>query len=139
MINLVPETYSAPPAARRRYIWRTMAMLFVLIALFTGFYALGGEEGGSGPLNVAMMAVCIAFTAGSIYELVTLIRELDELQQRIHILAWAIGCGLAVTVTFLWGVATVLVGAPAFESMMAVVVAVPGYYLSLFFVSQSYR
>lgn len=138
MINLVPETYSAPPAARRRYIWRTTAMMLVVVVLSAGFYALGGGEQGAGALNLAMLAVCIAFAAAATYELIALIRALDELQQRIHILAWAIGCGLAVMVSFLWGVASVLTGAPAFESMMSVVVATPSYYISLFVLSRRY-
>jgi hypothetical protein len=137
MINLVPETYSAPPAARRRYIWRTMAMLAALLALFAGYYALGGGA-GTHSLNIAMLVISIVFVAGATYEIVILIRALDELQQRIHILAWAIGGCLAVTVMFLWGVATVLVGAPVFEPVMSVVMATLGYYISLFLLGQRY-
>lgn len=138
MINLVPETYSAPPSARRRYIWRTMAMLVAVLALLAGYHALGGGAGQAGTLDIAMLVICIAFVAGGAYEIIMLIRALDELQQRIHILAWAIGGCLAVTVMFLWGVATVLVGAPVFEPMMSVVLATLGYYMSLFLLGRSY-
>ncbi|WP_439633277.1 hypothetical protein [Glycocaulis sp.] len=139
MINLVPETYSAPPSARRRYIWRTMAMLVAVLALHAGYYVVGGEPGEAGPLNLAMLAICIVFVAGGSYEIITLIRALDELQQRIHILAWAVGGCLAVTVMFLWGLATVLIGAPVLEPIMSVVLATLGYYVSLFWFSRQYN
>lgn len=138
MINLLPETYSAPPAARRRYIWRTAALILALLALHTGYFAAGGYPGGASPLNLAMLAFCIVFVAAAAYEIVTLIRALDELQQRIHILAWAIGGCLAVTIVFLWGLATVLTGVPAFEPIMSVVLAALGYYVSLFLLGRSY-
>ena len=103
MINLVPETYSAPPAARRRYIWRSMTMFGLLMIAFTGFHAVGGGPPERFGLNLAMVLLCIGFVLAASFETVVLIRSLDELQQRIHILAWAIGLGAAVTVAFLLG------------------------------------
>ena len=138
MINLLPETYSAPPSARRRYIWRTTALILAVLALQAGYYMAGGNPGEASPPNLAMLVICIAFVAAASYEIIVLIRALDELQQRIHILAWAIGGCLAVTVVFLWGVATTLVGAPPFEPIMSVLVAVPGYYASLFLLGRRY-
>ncbi|WP_429912375.1 hypothetical protein [Glycocaulis sp.] len=138
MINLLPETYSAPPSARRRYIWRTTALILVVLALQTGYYVAGGDPGGASPLNLAMLAICVVFVAAASYEIVILIRALDELQQRIHILAWAIGGCLSVTLMFLWGLATVLTGLPAFEPVMSVAVAALGYYVSLFLLGRSY-
>lgn len=139
MINLVPETYSAPPSARRRYIWRTMTMFVVMMMAFVVFYAAGGGDPERFALNLAMVLLCVGFVMAASYETIMLIRSLDELQQRIHILAWAIGLGAAVMVVFSWGFASVLLPIVRFEPIFSVLIAVPGYYLSLFFVSQHYR
>ncbi|MFN3835530.1 MAG: hypothetical protein ACK4NO_06485 [Glycocaulis sp.] len=138
MINLVPETYSAPPSARRRYIWRSMTMLAVLMAAFVVFYVVGGGEPERFALNLAMVLLCVGFVAAASYETIVLIRSLDELQQRIHILAWAIGLGAAVMVTFCWGFASVLLPIAPFEPIFSVLIAVPGYYVSLFVLSRYY-
>lgn len=132
MINLVPETYSAPPAARRRYIWRSSVLVVLQLALFIAYYALGGGDETVGGLDVAMMAITVLFVGAATYEIVMLIRALDELQQRIHILSWAIACALAVSVSFLWGVASVLVSAPSLDPILTMVIAVPAYYVVLF-------
>ncbi|MGP1276412.1 MAG: hypothetical protein ACQRW7_13440 [Caulobacterales bacterium] len=132
MINLVPETYSAPPAARRRYIWRSSALVVLQLVLFIAYYALGGGDETVGGLDVAMMAITVLFVGAATYEIVMLIRALDELQQRIHILSWAIACALAVSVSFLWGVASVLVSAPSLDPILTMVIAVPAYYVVLF-------
>jgi uncharacterized membrane protein HdeD (DUF308 family) len=139
MINLVPETYSAPPSARRRYIWRSMTMLAVLMAAFVVFYAAGGGDPERFALNLAMVLLCVGFVVAASYETIVLIRSLDELQQRIHILAWAIGLAAAVIVAFSWGFASALLPLPRFDPILSVLIAVPGYYLSLFFVSRHYR
>ncbi|KPP81756.1 MAG: hypothetical protein HLUCCA04_08105 [Oceanicaulis sp. HLUCCA04] len=139
MINLVPETYSAPPAARRRYIWRSMTMFGLLMIAFTGFHAVGGGPPERFGLNLAMVLLCIGFVLAASFETVVLIRSLDELQQRIHILAWAIGLGAAVTVAFCWDLASTWLPVVMFEPIFTVLIAVTGYYLSLFLVSRHYR
>lgn len=139
MINLVPETYSAPPAARRRYIWRTTAMLVLLMGAFVAFYAMGGGQPERLGLNLAMVLICIGFVIAATFETVVLIRALDELQRRIHILSWAIGLAAAAIVVFCWGFASNLLPITPFDPTLTVLIAVPGYYISLFFVSQSYR
>lgn len=138
MINLVPETQTAPPAARRRYIWRSMTLVAVMLVAFIGFYAIGGGEPDRPVLNLAMVALCVAFVLAGTYETVALIRSLDELQQRIHILAWAIGLGAAVIVTFSWGFASVLVPIARFDPVFTVLIAVPGYYIALFLLGRRY-
>lgn len=138
MINLVPETQTAPRAARRRYIWRSMTLVAVMLVAFIGFYAIGGGEPDRPVLNLAMVALCVAFVLAGKYETVALIRSLDELQQRIHILAWAIGLGAAVIVTFSWGFASVLVPIARFDPVFTVLIAVPGYYIALFLLGRRY-
>ena len=115
MINLVPETYSAPPSARRRYIWRTIALVSVMLVAFVAFYALGGGEPDRPVLNLTMVGLCLAFVAAGTNETVVLIRSLDELQQRIHILAWAIGMSAAVLVAFSWGFASIILQIAGFD------------------------
>lgn len=138
MINLVPETFSAPPAARRRYVWRTTTLTGITLVLLISFLAAGGGSPGKPVLNLTAMSVCIVFVLAANYEIVVLIRALDELQQRLHILSWALGCALAVTVSFLWGLASKLIGAPPFDPIFTVVIAVPGYYISLFFAARHF-
>jgi zinc transporter ZupT len=139
MINLVPETYSAPPAARRRYMWRTTALGLALFASLAVFFAIGGGQPDRPGLNIAMSVLCTVFVLASSYEIVTLIRALDELQQRIHILSWAIGCAAAVIVAFCWGFVGSLLPVTGFDPIFTVLIAVPGYYASLFVLSQRYR
>lgn len=138
MINLVPETHTAPPAARRRYIWRTMALVAVMLVAFTGFYAMGGGQPDRPVLNLAMVALCVAFVLAGTNETVALIRSLDELQQRIHILAWAIGMSAAVIVAFCWGFASIILQIVRFDPMLTVLIAVPGYYIALFLLGRRY-
>lgn len=138
MINLVPETHTAPPAARRRYIWRTMTLVAVMLVAFIGFYAIGGGQPDQWGLNLAMVALCVAFVLAGTYETVALIRSLDELQQRIHILAWAIGMSAAVIVAFCWGFASIILQIVRFDPMLTVLIAVPGYYIALFLLGRRY-
>ncbi|MCC5996560.1 MAG: hypothetical protein JJU18_09360 [Oceanicaulis sp.] len=135
MINLVPETHTAPPAARRRYIWRSMAMLAVVMS---AVIALIAQAPGSGiwPMLVAVLAV--AGLAFGTYEFVVLMRALDELQQRIHMMALAIGCGGAVIFVSGLAVVSVLLQWESFEPAFTVVIAVAGYYVSLFALTRRY-
>lgn len=139
MINLVPETHTAPPAARRRYIWRLMAMSLLVLGAFVLFYGLGGGAPDTPGLNLGMLVVCTAFMAVGTWEFVVLIRALDELQQRVQILSLAIGCGVAVLMMTLLGVWATLRDAQPVNPIFVMLLAVPGYYLSLFVVGRHYR
>ncbi len=139
MINLVPETYTAPPAARRRYIWRSTALVLLMVPAFIVFYAVGGGQPERFGLNLFMVGLWCAFLLAAVYETVALIRALDELQQRIHILSWAIGLCAAIMMSFAWSFAHAVLPIARFEPIFSVLIAVPGYYLSLFFVSRHYR
>lgn len=139
MINLVPETYSVPPSARRRYIWRSTAAVAVMLAAFIVFYAVGGGATERPGLNLFMAGLWTAFLLFAVYETVALIRSLDELQQRIHILSWAISLAAALLVGFIWSFAHAVLPIARFEPAFAALVAMPAYYISLFLVSRHYR
>jgi len=139
MFDFIPEAHTAPPAARRRYIWRTLGLVTALLVGFVVFYGLGGGQPERAGLNLAMIVLLIVFVGAAAYEMIALIRSLDELQQRIHVLAWAIGFGIAVHVAFICGIAAHLGLGVRFDPMLVILVAVPGYYLSLFFVGRYYR
>ncbi|WBQ09552.1 type IV secretion system protein [Hyphomonadaceae bacterium ML37] len=135
MINLVPETQTAPPAARRRYIWRSMGTLTIAMISVLALAWLT-PEGGVWPVIVG--GLLVAGLAFGVYEFVVLMRALDELQQRIHMMALAIGCGGAVMIiTALALVAMVLQWGPL-EPALTVMFAVAGYYGSLFALSRQY-
>ena len=91
MINLIPETYTAPASARRRYVWRSLAMVAALLAVFVVFFALTAARPDLAGLNLAMVVICAIFMAAATYEFVVLMRSLDELQQRVHVTSLAIG------------------------------------------------
>lgn len=139
MINLVPETYTAPRSARRRYIWRLMAMSLLILGSFVLFYGLGGGGADTPGLNLVMLVICAAFMVAGTWELVVLIRALDELQQRVQILSLAIGCGLAVMAMALLGIWATLLQTQPVNPIFIMLLAVTGYYLSLFVVGRHYR
>ncbi len=135
MINLVPETHTAPPAARRRYIWRSMAILAAVMMAVIALVWLAPQS-SLWPRLVAVLAV--AGLAIGTYEFAVLMRALDELQQRIHMMALAIGCGGAVMIVSGSAVLSVLLQWEAFEPAFTVVIAVPGYYIFLFVLSRRF-
>lgn len=135
MINLVPETHTAPPSARRRYIWRSMGVLGAVMTGVLALVVLAPEE-GIWPILIAALAVSgLAF---GVYEFVVLMRALDELQQRIHMMALAIGCGGAVMIVTAMALVTVVLQWGSVEPALTVLFAVVGYYGSLFALSRQY-
>lgn len=135
MINLVPETHTAPPSARRRYIWRSMGMLAIAM---TCVLAVGWltPDGGIWPVIIA--GLLVAGLAFGVYEFVVLMRALDELQQRIHMMALAIGCGAAVMIITALALVTVVLQWGSVEPAFTIIIAVAGYYLSLFALTRQY-
>jgi hypothetical protein len=136
MINLIPETYTAPPRARRRYVWRSLAMVAALLAVFLLFFALTAAWPDLAWLNLAMVLICAIFMAGATYEFVVLMRSLDELQQRVHVTSIAIGFGAAVMIALLWTFASALLALPGFDPVFTFVLAILGYYMALFFTAR---
>lgn len=135
MINLVPETHTAPPSARRRYIWRSMAIVAAVMSAVLALVLLA-PDGGIWRMLAAALAV--AGFAFGVYEFVILMRALDELQQRIHMMALAIGCGGAVMIVSGLAVVSALMQWGAIQPALTIVIAVAGYYVSLFALTRQY-
>lgn len=135
MINLVPETHTAPPSARRRYIWRSMGMLVIAMACVLAVDWLT-PHGGIWPVIIA--GLLVAGLAFGVYEFVVLMRALDELQQRIHMMALAIGCGGAVMIITALALVTMVLQWGSVQPAFTVVIAVAGYYVSLFALGRRY-
>lgn len=135
MINLVPETHTAPPSARRRYIWRSMG---VLGAVMTGVLALVVLAPDEGIWPILIAALAVSGLAFGVYEFVVLMRALDELQQRIHMMALAIGCGGAVMIITALTMVSMLLEWRSIEPLLAIMFAVAGYYGALFVLSRRF-
>ncbi|WBQ11697.1 hypothetical protein L2D00_07495 [Hyphomonadaceae bacterium BL14] len=135
MINLVPETHTAPPSARRRYIWRSMGMLVIAMTCVLAVDWLT-PDGGIWPVIIA--GLLVAGLAFGVYEFVVLMRALDELQQRIHMMALAIGCGGAVMIITALALVTMVLQWGSVQPAFTVVIAVAGYYVSLFALGRRY-
>ncbi|TRO96842.1 hypothetical protein FKB34_02440 [Glycocaulis profundi] len=138
MINLIPETYTAPASARRRYVWRSLAMVAALLAVFVLFFALTAARPDLAGLNLAMVVICAIFMAAATYEFVVLMRSLDELQQRVHVTSLAIGFGGAVMIMMLWAFASALLAIPLADPVFTFVLAILGYYIALFFTGRRF-
>lgn len=134
MINLVPETHTAPPKARRRYTWRAFALLAVFVAAMQVHDLSGGGQASALVVTI-LTAACLG---AAVYELTVLMRALDELQQRVHLTALAIGCGATVMIVMMWGAASIMLGWPRFEALMAGLLGVFGYYIALFFTARRF-
>lgn len=137
MINLVPETHTAPPAARRRYIRRSLTML----AVFLMVIVLHGAAAGAWPqaeqaLNLALAGLAGAFLLAGAWEMGALVRSLDELQQRVHLIAMALGYGGTFLAVVWWGLVAALTGWPALNPAIAIVLGVAAHYIALFFTAR---
>jgi hypothetical protein len=135
MINLVPETHTAPPAARRRYIWRSIGIVAVAM---TGVLAMITLAPADGAWRAMATLLALSGLGFGIYEFVVLMRALDELQQRIHMMALAIGCGGAVMIVSAFALASALMHWDLVQPAFTVVFAVAGYYAALFVLSRRY-
>ena len=137
MINLVPETHTAPPAARRRYIRRSLAMLAVFLLVIV----LHGAAAGAWPqaeqaLNLALAGLAGAFLLAGAWEMGALVRSLDELQQRVHLTAMALGYGGTFLFIVWWGFVAIVLDWPALNPAIAVVLGVAAHYAALFFTAR---
>lgn len=139
MINLLPESGSAPPAVRERYNRRAAVIGLIFAVGVFGSVALAH------PFSLAAAGAALIGLAWMIYEFVVLMRALDELQQRIHVLALAIGLGAAGVCATVFGIAA-LVLAPSFAAAHGAVVAslvLPAgalaYYGALFFIIRRFQ
>ena len=144
MINLIPESSSAPPAARKRYNRANIGISVVFLPVMLGTAWLG--ETGAYPLLTAIgVALTVGLIAVLVYEFVRLMLALDELQNRIHVTALAIGFA-AVTLTMLaLGFADALLGLPdpgEHWPVLAIMMLPAGsfvYYIALHLILRRYR
>ncbi|WP_421792684.1 hypothetical protein [Hyphobacterium sp.] len=144
-MDLMPEASSAPPQARRRYVWRSLISGFLFLPLYLGsqIYA----EAGGNP-TIALIAGYAGLFAllFLLYEFYVLMRQLDELQQRIHVTALALGFGAVVTLMTILGMNLQLWSADALPgdltalvTTMAVPLGLVFYYIALHIVKRRYE
>lgn len=144
MINVIPEANSAPPAARRRYAWRTIPLSLIFTAGFL-VTALSNVFGISGPFQPWVILAAMSCFMIIVYEFITLMRSMDELQQRIHVTALAIGFGAVGILNFLIG-SFQLIYTPSdpdelleLVGVMSFPLAIMLYYLFIHIISGRYR
>ena len=132
--NILPESATAPPAARRRYVWRTTLSGVMVAACMSAINtARSGEL-----LDMALFAfLTLALCVGA-YEFFQLLRALDEMQRRIHIGALALSGAMTAGLATLWGLAAL-----AFPVTAPMIVFVGpafgfGYYVALMLVVRHY-
>ncbi|TGY88133.1 hypothetical protein E5163_09840 [Marinicauda algicola] len=129
MIDLIPESSSAPPAARRRYNRRSVALALLMLPVTA--LAAWLAEADVPPAGVAaglagVFAVLLLFA----YEFVQLMRSLDELQHRIHLTALVIGFASALLVLMALGIVSALTGLIGAEAWALIaILAVPASFL----------
>jgi MFS family permease len=122
-MDLMPEASSAPPAARRRYFWRSLTMSLVFLATYLGSavaVTMGGSQALVAGLTLAAF-VCVILLG---YEFVTLIRTLDELQQMIQIRAMAIGFASVLIVMTALGLLSELFADGALDGVLSLAAAI---------------
>ncbi|MDJ0654510.1 MAG: hypothetical protein QNJ40_10175 [Xanthomonadales bacterium] len=101
-MDFMPEASSAPPAVRKRYVRRSLLSCFLFLSCY-----LGGRTAAdvmANPLAGQIVATVGVIAFGwLLYEFWVLLRQLDELQQRIHLTALAIGFGSVLTLICAFG------------------------------------
>lgn len=130
---ILPETASAPKAARDRYIWRSVGAGFplgFLVGAVTGFW--------DGEYARLIWLACFPFLAFLIWEFVVLMRALDELQFKLHMIALAVAGGFVCCFVTLWAVLEIAFEFPGFAYALTLPMHGVGYYLALFVVSRRY-
>lgn len=129
---IMPETASAPPKARRRYIRRS--------SVFGG--ALGLLIGLSLVDSVPELALLAApfLLVALVYEFSMLMRALDELQFRIHMTALALAGGVTATLMTSWAVLVSASLVPRSDLELVFGLPIMGllYYAALFFITRRY-
>jgi len=129
---IMPETASAPPKARKRYVRRS-SLAALAIVLSSGLAVSVSPEA----LFFGVEALLIVFL---VWEFSVLMRALDELQFRIHMTALAIAGGVAATsCTVLSVIALAGEGQlPALAGALALPTMGIGYYIALFVIARRY-
>jgi hypothetical protein len=135
LYEILPESASAPVAARKRYFNRTLwpglvmviASLGVVVAPDTQLIR-GGALGA-----IALMAAYMS------YEFLVLLRAMDELQRQIHITALAISGGAVSMMFSAIGVIEAYAETNLITSIFVFPIFLLGYYIGLLTISARYR
>lgn len=144
MINLLPESNTAPPKARRRYNRRSVVFSVCFAVFFIPAFLL--QEADRAPvLSASLFLIGIGCLLATIYEFVHLVRALDELQQSIHVTALACAFGGAAVfgtmtsliIGFFWGGEAL--PADEFGAAMILPLGVLAYYVSLHLLMRRFR
>lgn len=144
-MDLMPEASSAPPAARRRYKWRSLIAGGLFLILYLGSQ-MAGKAGVFLPLVLIAGYAGLAALLWLIYEFIHLMRQLDELQQRIHITSLAIGFGVigavlttgGMTLT-LWNIDALRDDLVSFIATQTLPLGILAYYIALHVVKRRYE
>ncbi len=143
-MDLMPEASSAPPAARRRYKWRSLTAGLLFLPLYLGSQ-IADAEGVFRPFVLAAGHASLVALVWLIYEFIHLMRQLDELQQRIHITSLAAGFGVVGTVLTTGGLMLTVWNVDALPDLVAIVaiqalpLGVLTYYIALHVVKRRYE
>lgn len=121
-MDLMPEASSAPPAARRRYFWRSLATSLLFLVTYLGATLISTGD-GPGLLAAGLAAIAFASVGLLGYEFIVLLRSLDELQQMIQIRALAMGFAVVLSVLTLAGLVSKLVVDGALDAALAMAAA----------------
>ncbi|MEE2525440.1 hypothetical protein V0U79_03605 [Hyphobacterium sp. HN65] len=144
-MDLMPEASSAPQAAKRRYVWRSLTAGLLFLPFYLGSQI--AEDAGTSRLVVLVMGYAgMLALLWLIYEFVHLMRQLDELQQRIHITALACGFGaVALLISIggmtleLWNISVLRDGVLGLFGTMAMPLGIIAYYVALHLVKRRYE
>lgn len=129
MINLIPESSSAPPAARKRYNRRSV-LLAILMLPVTALGTWLAESDVAPGLVAAGIAGILAILVMFAYEFTRLMRSLDELQYRIHLTALVVGFSIALLGLMGLGVISALTGLIGAEAWSLIaILAIPAAFL----------
>jgi hypothetical protein len=131
--SLMPETASAPKSARQRYAFRATLLMLGFIGLYVSS-ELPALTGLVLPLRV-LAVLCLL---GVVYEFAALMRALDELQMRIHLIALAYAGGAVCALMTGWGLIALENDLRTPGAVLALPGMALGYYIALFFVSRRY-
>lgn len=131
LMIFMPETASAPASARKRYAVRTVPLIagFVGLIILPRWVAMGDAG------NFAQL-VGIVCLIGVIAEFVVLMRALDELQFKLHMIALAAAGGVVTVGATVWGLAGLVLGLGEVNSIFALPAMALTYYAFLLLVSR---
>ncbi|MFW5661725.1 MAG: hypothetical protein ACOC05_10115 [Oceanicaulis sp.] len=133
-LAFLPECASAPPQARRRYVWRsTLAGGAFAAGVYVAFMLAE-----PGPARIAAACFCVLALGVAFYEFYRLMAALDELQRQIHTIALSLAGGVTTGLASAWAVLAAALNGPQPDPIFAIPVFGVAYYLALFFVARRF-